>query len=111
MKTFEYTGNPPYPKYKNYEGILGECRLIIEDNNKKINFRQDSLFFEVRYMPSGASIGSIKNYLNHLPNMGNHIFNYIVEFNAPFKLVIEFPDNTDVKGLTIKTMKIKRNEL
>ena len=40
--------------------------------------------------------------------MGNHIFNYIVEFDAPFKLVIEFPDNTDISGLTVKTMKINR---
>jgi hypothetical protein len=109
MIRFEYNGNPPYPKYKGYEGILGECWLIIEDTKKVINFRKASLFFEVKYVPNGASIGSIRSYLNNLPNMGNHIFNYIVEFDAPFKLVIEFPDNTDISGLTVKTMKIKRN--
>lgn len=111
MQRFEYNGSPPYPKYRNYEGILGECFLIVEDTNRIINFREDSLFFEVRYVPNGASIGSIRDYLTTQRTMENHIFNYTVEFDVPFKLVIEFPDNVDISGLAVRTIKINRNEL
>jgi len=112
MKYWEQNIKPPYPALENDDYFLsGVCWLIIEDKNRKIDFWNSNLYFEVKYSGGGKAIGSVKDYLIHHKNMGSHVFNYLIEYDEPFTISIQFQDDMDVSGITVKTEKFQNEEM
>lgn len=112
MTQFEYSAKPPYPKAKDdtYFG-RGVCYLIIEDTARRIDFRNDAdLFFSLKYVPSGGSIGSIRTYMHTVYEFDSHIFNIVIESEKPFELIITSNIDSDLSSLTAKLITIKETE-
>lgn len=108
MTQFEYNVKPPYPIFKKMRDeyfMLGVCWLLVEDTNKKVNFHEDLLWFDIAYTTGAETKGSIRSYMGHKENFGNHIFSFIVEYNCPLQLTITSPDNFDLSGLKVRTKK------
>lgn len=103
MTQFQYIAKLPFPKCKD-EHLWGYiCILEIEDLNHKIDFNNDGdLFFEVKYMPSGLEMGSIRSYMNRKNNEISHVFTYFVQYKVPFTVIITSHKNSDLTNLNVK---------
>lgn len=107
MTQFEYTADLPFPKSK--EKVAHRlCYFEIEDLNQKIDFKNDELYFEVNYLPSGTEKGSIRAYMqNYVPTKDTYRFVYIVAHNSPFTIKITSNGNCDLTKLNVKLKPIQ----
>lgn len=101
MTTWEYKGQPPYPKNRGDLYHFAVSLLRIEDKNKKIDFQKDDGFwFEANYYPSGSSQGSIRSYIASKNHKINTSFVFYIEYPHPFTLIIKSDKDLDLSGLS-----------
>lgn len=106
MTTWEYNGVPPYPKNRGDLYHFAVSLLRIEDKNKKINFQKDEgLWFEAIYYPSGSSQGSIRSYISSKNHKINTSFVFYIQFPHPFKLIIKSDKDIDLSELSATLFK------
>jgi|SRR6185437_5224815 len=111
MKPFRYIDNPER-MIKNWDDycLFGACIIVVTDTLKKINFRKDDIFFDVKYTTNGRVFGAVKNYINTQRLTSVHVFTFTVEHDLPFELTINFPDEYDISGLTAEMRAIDNND-
>lgn len=106
MTTWEFKAEPPYIKNKGnlYQFIVSS--LLVEDKNGIVDFKNDELWFNMKYEPSSATLGSVKKYISQKKSIKS-TFVVDVQYNLHFTLIIKSYNDIDLSGLTAKFFSAK----
>jgi hypothetical protein len=89
---------PPYPLDKP-DGFWG-CLVQIKDKNKKVNFKNDKLYFDVNYLKApGREFGLVNSYMIYSQYEDPEFFLYKITDASPIRFTISTSKHIDLSSL------------